>query len=158
MAMPTAPEPYEELVRGLVAVVDRDVRRQHIERIATRAGVGLGAAAAWLLLRLDQHPDLSLDEIVRQAPFSAETTRLALDELRAAGMIADASPGASGGWKVTPQGCSALERIVAARRAHLAEVFGQWSAGEQQELAALVRRLTPELVPDARSSGGESGR
>jgi hypothetical protein len=54
---------------------------------------------------------------------------------------------------VANAGCEALGRIVAARRAHLAEVFGEWSEGERQELGALLQRLTPQLVPDARSRG-----
>jgi len=45
-------------------------------------------------------------------------------------------------------------RIVAARRAHIEEVFGQWSAEEPEDLATLVRRLTHELVPDARARVG----
>ena len=44
-------------------------------------------------------------------------------------------------------------KIIAARRAHLAEVFGQWTPAEQHELTLLVHRLGRDLVPDARSSG-----
>ena len=51
-----------------------------------------------------------------------------------------------------PIGRDALGRIVAARRAHIEEVFGQWSAAEREDLAMLVRRLTRELVPDARTA------
>jgi hypothetical protein len=57
---------------------------------------------------------------------------------------------------VTPAGGEALGALVAARRAHLADVFREWTPGERQELAALLRRLTPQLVPDARSSAARA--
>src|SRR4029078_762619 len=82
MAMPTAPEPYEELVRGLVPVVNRGVRRQHIARIAERAGVGLGGPAAWLLMKLDEQRGTTPDALERQAPYPAEELGRAAAELR----------------------------------------------------------------------------
>jgi len=56
---------------------------------------------------------------------------------------------------LTDRGSAVLHRLVIARRAHLAEVFAQWTPDEQKDLAALLRRLTPELVPDSRSRGHE---
>jgi DNA-binding MarR family transcriptional regulator len=151
MAMPAAPDSYEELVRGLSAVVDRDVRRQHVERITSRAGVAIGAPAAWLLMRIDQRPDDTIDQLARRAPFDATTLRHAADELRAAGLLGDRSDNGATGWEVTPPGCEVLERVVAARRAHLEEVFGEWTAEEREDLAAMLRRVTRELVPDVRT-------
>lgn len=43
--------------------------------------------------------------------------------------------------------------VVGARRAHIESVFGQWTAEEREELAALFRRVSRELVPDARVTG-----
>ncbi|HEU4559730.1 MAG TPA: MFS transporter [Longimicrobium sp.] len=164
MAMPAAPEPYEELVRGLRAVMDRDLRRQHIERIVSRAGVALSPAAAWLLVRVDERPGCGVGELARQSPFAADALQRGADELGAAGLIDRGGNGRSGVCRVTAAGCGVLERIVAARRAHLAEVFGQWSPAEQHDLAALLRRVQHDLVPDPRSStistppSGASGR
>jgi hypothetical protein len=152
MAMPIAPEPDEELVRGLAAVVDRDVRRRHIERIAERAGVGLSAPAAWLLVRLDECDGLPLAVVTRRSPFDATATREAIAELRTRALV----HGSADEWRVTSAGCDALGALVAARRAHLAEVFREWTPGERQELAALLKRLTPQLVPDARSSAARA--
>jgi EmrB/QacA subfamily drug resistance transporter len=153
LAMPAAPEAYEELVRGLAAVVNRDVRRNHIAQIAERAHVGVGAPAAWLLMKLDQQPDRPLDALARQAPYRKEELGQAADELRDRGLVERLEDGAHP-WRITAAGCDALKRIVAARRAHIDEVFGQWSAAEREDLATLVRRLTRELVPDARSVAG----
>jgi DNA-binding MarR family transcriptional regulator len=156
MAMPHGPDPDEQLVRGLVAVVNRDVRRQHVAQIAERAQAGVGGAAAWLLMRLDQQSDLPLDALARQAPYSLAELGRAADELRDGGLVERPGEGTRP-WHITSTGCDALHRIVAARRAHIQEVFSQWSPEEREDLAALVRRLTRELVPDARSYAGVRG-
>jgi DNA-binding MarR family transcriptional regulator len=107
----------------LSAVVDRDVRRAHVDRIVARAGVALDAL------------------------------RRAVDSLKSARLIVDRSGDAATGFDLTPSGCETLERIVAARRAHIEEVFGQWTAEERTELASLIRRVSRELVPDVRTTG-----
>ena len=155
MAMPTAPDSYEELVRGLSAVVDRDVRRKHIELIVARAGVALSAPAAWFLMRLDDHENASLEELGRRAPYDPDTLRRGAEELHAAGLVAPRAVEVSGGWQMTPLGCETLERIVTARRTHIEEVFGQWSPEEREDLAALIKRVSRELVPDVRTRTGE---
>ncbi|MFL5618953.1 MAG: DHA2 family efflux MFS transporter permease subunit [Gemmatimonadaceae bacterium] len=157
MAMPAAPESYEELVRGLSAVVDRDVRRKHVERIVARAGVALDAPAAWLLMRLDERPGVPLASLVHRAPYDEPTLRRAAEELRAKGMSAEHRELGLGSWEVpTPAGCDALERIVAARRAHIEEVFGQMTGAQREELATLIRRVSHELVPDVRAPGEQA--
>ena len=152
MAIPRSPEAYDELVRGVVAMVGPDVRRQHIERIVSRAGVELGGAAAWLLIRLDEHPNARLDALVRRAPFPPTVLRRGVDELRARGLITGDAQRANGPWTVTPAGCESLERVVAARRAHLSELFAQWAPRDERELAEVLQRVAKEMVPDARSS------
>jgi EmrB/QacA subfamily drug resistance transporter len=153
MAMPAAPDSYEELVRGLSAIVGRDVRRKHIERIVARAGVEIGAPAAWLLMRLDDRPDADLEGLTRRAPYDAATMERAVAELRSSGLVGVRADDAAQRWEITPAGCTALARIVAARRAHIESVFGQWTAEEREDLATLIRRVSHELVPDARVTG-----
>src|SRR5207247_1282291 len=58
--MPSDPDALEPLMRGLAALADRDVRRQYIEQVVARAGVGLTPAAAWLLVRLEGEPGLDV--------------------------------------------------------------------------------------------------
>jgi EmrB/QacA subfamily drug resistance transporter len=153
MAIPTATDSYEELVRGLSAVVGRDVRRSHVERIVARAVVALDAPAAWLLMRLDEHAGVPLGELARRAPYDTDTLHRAVDSLKRAGLIVDRSADETAGFDLTPAGSETLERIVVARRAHIEELFGQWTAEEREELASLIRRVSHELVPDVRTTG-----
>jgi EmrB/QacA subfamily drug resistance transporter len=153
MAMPAAPDSYEELVRGLSAIVSRDVRRTHVERIVARADVPVDAPAAWLLMRIDARPDDDIEALAHRAPYDAPAMQRAAAQLRDAGLVAERTDDVAHRWDITTSGCGALERIVAARRAHLEELFGQWSAEEREELAALIRRVSRELVPDSRATG-----
>jgi DNA-binding MarR family transcriptional regulator len=141
--MPSNPDPLQPLLRGLASLADRDVRRAHIERIVTRAGVSLSAAAAWLLLRLEEDP--SLDRIALGRGYGVEPERMqqAMAELHARGLVG----GRDGTRPLTPEGCDVFKRLAAARRERLAELFSDWPPEKHEELAALLRRLVRDIVP-----------
>ena len=151
MAMPAAPDSYEELVRGLSAIVGRDVRRKHVERIVARAGVHLDAPAAWLLMRLDEHSGTPLEQLAQRSPYDLSALRRAAGELRDAALVEQSNGDGTNGLALTERGCETLGQIVSARRAHIEEVFGQWSESERVELAALIKRISRELVPEVRT-------
>jgi predicted MFS family arabinose efflux permease/DNA-binding MarR family transcriptional regulator len=143
--MPSDPDPLQPLLRGLASLADRDVRRAHIERIVARAGVDLSAAAAWLLLRLEE--DSSLDPIALGRAYGVEPERVrqALDELRARGLVEERGQTHA----LTEEGCDVFRRLAAARRERLAELFSDWPPEKHEELAALLRRLVRDIVPAA---------
>jgi MFS family permease len=147
MAMPRAPAPDEELLRGLAAVMDQDLRRQHIGLVVQRAGVPLAPASAWLLLRLNDAAHAQLQDLQAASPFSLDELEGAAQDLAARGFVA-AEP--AGHWELTPAGCASLGRIVQARQQHLEQLFAQWTPEQQSDLAELLRRLAPHLVPRAR--------
>ena len=151
MAMPRSPAPDEELVRGLAAVMDKDLRRQHIDRVIARAGLSLSPPAAWLLARLDEDAGPP-ERLAPMAPFAYEEVMHAADELARDG-LARPAPDEKDGWRLTREGCAQMARLVTARREHLQELFAQWSPHEQSELSDLVRRLSVQLVPHPRSAG-----
>jgi EmrB/QacA subfamily drug resistance transporter len=146
MAMPTAPEAYDELLRGIVAVMDRDLRRHHIELIARRAGVAVSPAAAWLLLALEKHRVFDWPRMQHDSPYDAPALTAAHDELLRTRMIVAEGENV----RLTAAGCDARDRIVAARRAHLAEVFAEWSPQQTQDVSGLLQRLTRDVLPDGR--------
>ena len=151
MAMPRSPAHEEELVRGLAAVMDKDLQRQHIGRVIERAGLALTPAAAWLLARLDEDAGPP-ERLAPASPFAYEEVMHAADDLVRDG-LARPAPEDKDGWHLTRDGCAQMARLVAARREHLHDLFAQWSPQEQSELAELVRRLSLQLVPQPRSVG-----
>jgi EmrB/QacA subfamily drug resistance transporter len=149
-AMPADSASEGYVLRGLAALADRDVQRQHIERIVERAGVDLDPVAASLLVRLDAQPDADPEALGRSRGISVDEVRAAIAELRGRGLIIEATgDGRHARWELTQTGCDTLNRLVVARRAHLAELFADWGPGRREELAAVLRRLADELVPDA---------
>lgn len=151
-AMPVDSASESYVLRGLSALADRDVQRQHIQLIVQRAGVDLTPLAASLLVRLEMQPHASPDMLGRARNASPDEVRASLSELRGRGLIMeDAGDGAGAGWMLTRPGCETLTKLVTARRAHLAELFADWDPAKREEIAALMRRLADELVPDVRT-------
>lgn len=146
-AMPTDTDSREELLRGLAVLADRDVRRRYIAAIVTRSGVDLSPAAAWLLVQIERERGVEVNELGRRGKCDAENLKAATDELLqksliAAGSVADV-------YELTEAGCEMYNRLVVARREHLAELWPEWSPKKREEVAELLRRLARELIPEA---------
>ena len=147
MAMPRAMPPDEELLRGLAAVMDRDLRRQHVALVVERAGLALAPEAAWLLLRLNEAPHARLADLQPLSPFTLDELERGAQALAGKGLVLREP---SGRWELTRAGCASLEQVVRARRQHLEALFAEWSPQHQSDLAELLRRLGPQILPAAR--------
>jgi hypothetical protein len=145
MARPVAAE--EELLRGLAAVMDRDLRRHHVGLVVQRAGLTLPPEAAWLLLRLNEAPHARLADLQPVSPFTLEDLERGAQALAGKGLVLREP---SGRWELTRDGCASLEKVVQARRKHLEALFAEWSPQHQSDLAELLRRLGPQILPAAR--------
>jgi EmrB/QacA subfamily drug resistance transporter len=151
-AMPEDPESEGLVLRGLATLADRDVQREHIEQITSRAGVDLAPLAASLLVRIERYPETDVESLGKERGAGPEEVRIAVADLRSRGLIQEIqSDGRPPRWGLSPTGCDTLNKLVAARRAHLAELFSDWGPSRREELAAVLRRLADELVPEARS-------
>jgi EmrB/QacA subfamily drug resistance transporter len=139
-----------ELLRGLSALADRDARRAYLQGIARRAGLDLGPAAAWLLLRWAEEPGVPLMALARR--YHVEVARLTpgLNELLVGGYVGE--PRAGDPAPLTRKGCEAADRLAAARRERLAAVFGDWPEEQRQYVAAVLQRLATDLVPARRAT------
>jgi EmrB/QacA subfamily drug resistance transporter len=152
-AMPAENDPMTELLRGVAAVADRDLRRRYIEGILSRAGVDLIPSAAFLLIQLDRDPTADVSALGRTYHVPETRLRAGLAQLLDRGYLVEGKDGDAGGAvrrEVTPPGCDALRKIVAARRARLAELRSEWPAEQRAEMAILLQHIAIELVPEAR--------
>jgi DNA-binding MarR family transcriptional regulator len=141
-----------QLYNALSTLAERDVQRQHIQRIVERAGETLSPLAAWLLVQRERTPNVAPIELGRTRGIQADRVRSALDELRQRNLIArsDAGAGDAARPALTPAGCEVLERLVAARRAHLSELAADWNSRRDTDAATHLRNAVRELVPDVR--------
>ncbi len=152
-AMPTDTNIGPQALRGLVALAERDVRRRHIEKIVARAGVNLSAAAAWLLVRIEEDPGLDPAVLAQTRRVDPKILKAAITELHDNGLIAEevSADGRGRERRLTSKGCDIFNRLVAARREHLAKLWPEWSPERREEVADWIRQLARELVPETKS-------
>jgi DNA-binding MarR family transcriptional regulator len=151
-AMPADARSEAYVLRGLAALADRDLQRQHIQQIVQRAGVDLTPIAASLLVRLDADPAANPAALGSERGAGPDEVRAAMADLERRGLLLqDRVDGAGARWRLTRAGCAVLTKLVAARREHLSELFADWGPTRREELALLLRRLADELVPDVQT-------
>jgi EmrB/QacA subfamily drug resistance transporter len=142
-----------QLYAALVALADRDVHQRHIQRIVARAGETLSPLSAWLLVRIERTPDEDPVHLGRRRGVSAEQVGEAMAELRQRDLIEPAPADSTSPYRLTSAGCEVLDRLVAARRAHLAALAAEWDPRRGADLNEYLRETVHDLVPDARRPG-----
>jgi DNA-binding MarR family transcriptional regulator len=145
--MPTHTNSRKELLRGLAVLADRDVRRRYIASVVTRSGVDLSPNAAWLLVQIERDRGVEVAELCRRGKCEAREINDATAELVNKSLIeAGSVPNV---YRLTSAGCDTYNRLVAARREHLAELWPEWSPKKREDVYEILRRLARELVPEA---------
>jgi EmrB/QacA subfamily drug resistance transporter len=138
------------LYATLSSLADRDVQRAHIEMIVARAGETLSPLAAWLLVRVEREPKVSPFELARGQGIPPERAQAALEELRRRGLVTIPRADSTTHSELTASGCQVLDRLVSARRIHLAELAEEWDPAHEGDAAAYLRNAVQDLVPDVR--------
>ena len=138
------------LYAALSSMADRDVQRAHIERIIERAGETLSPLAAWLLVKVEEQADVSPHDLAYSRGISARSAQEALEELRRRGFVTVPRADSMRHSELTTTGCQVLERLVAARRAHLDELAEEWDPTHMNDAASYLRDAVRDLVPDVR--------
>ena len=145
-AMPVETDSRAHLLRGLSVLADRDVLRRYIAAVVARARVDLTVGAAWLLVQIEREPGVSVHDLGRNAKVEASKVENGKAELLDNSLIERRL--GNDVYGLTEEGCEIYNRLVAARRAHLAELWPEWSPKKREDVAAILRRLARELVPE----------
>jgi EmrB/QacA subfamily drug resistance transporter len=145
-AMPGAGDPASELLRGIAALADRDLQRRYLKSISERAGLDLMPVSAWLLLRLGEDATATPETVASEHRIPLARIDEGVAELRASG-YADPIGGGRSRLALTPSGCTAFDRLAAARRERLRELYADWPESQRQNVAVLLQRLANELIP-----------
>ena len=145
------PEPRTslgEVQRLLERAASRENRRELYGMLATRAGLDLAPRACWLLYRLADRPDGTIDEVAARLKVDPERLRPAVEALESAGMIEGVD--GPGGCRLclTAAGHQAIEKLAAARRDSLTELLEGWDPEDHPEVIEMVRTLGKALLAD----------
>jgi EmrB/QacA subfamily drug resistance transporter len=150
-AVPKTGDSLAEAARALTVALGREDRRRAVELLARRAGVDLSAAACWLLVRLREDPKGDIEALGASYDVPVDVGWAALSELRDHGLVLEraARDGEPVTREVTPPGEEIVDKLIATRRAALAQLCDGWSPDENVDLAGLLTRLARELLAEA---------
>jgi EmrB/QacA subfamily drug resistance transporter len=150
-AAPREGESLAEAARLLTVRLGREDRRRAVEQLVRRAGVDLSAADAWLLVRLHDDPTGDIDALAASYDIPHDVAWHALGELVGQKLVAEsaAGDGEQPARTVTAQGHEVAERLIATRRAAIAELCQEWDSEENPDLSALLTRLARDLLRQA---------
>ena len=147
-AMPQTSDSRAQLLRGLSVLADRDVRRRYVAAIVERAGVDLSPGAAWLLVQIEREPNVNIQDLGRKGKADPIKLQHSKTELLDKSLVAPTST--ADVYQLNEGGCEIYNRLVAARREHLAELWPEWSPKKREEVATILRNLARELIPETK--------
>ncbi len=144
-ALPTDRSSVQEMERALTVLARKENRPELFRRLVARAQLELEPVVAWLLLRIDRHPEYDVAQLARPPRVSLERARELVEQLVGEGFLVAQDGGPP---QLTAEGRATVTKLAEARREGLSELLDGWSPSEHDELVALLRRLTAELLDD----------
>ncbi len=145
------PEPRTslgEVQRILDRAASRENRAELYGMLAGRAGLDLQPRASWLLYRLADRPDATVEEVGDR--LKVDPVRLAdgVHSLESQGMIERVACPEGHRLVLTATGHDAIERLTAARRDSMVELLEGWDPEAHPEVIEMVRHLAKALLAD----------
>jgi len=145
------PEPRSslgEVQRILERAAGRENRRELYSSLTTRAGLDIEPRASWLLYRLSDRPDCTIEQVGSSLKVDPELLASALDALVDEGMVERVACPQGDQLVLTAAGTDAIERLTAARRASMTELLDGWAPEDHPEVIEMIRHLAHELLAD----------
>jgi EmrB/QacA subfamily drug resistance transporter len=145
------PEPRTslgEIQRILERAASQENRSELYETLSTRAGLDLDPRACWMLYRLADRPDCTLEEVGERLHVDPERLEPGVDSLVAGGLVARLGPEAQCQLVITDAGRAAIDQLTVARRESLTELLEGWDPETHPEVVDMVRNLAKSLLAD----------
>jgi EmrB/QacA subfamily drug resistance transporter len=148
LGIPAPRSSLDEVKRQLERAARRENRGELYGMLSTRAGLDLQPRAVWLLYRLADRPDSTIEELGARLKVEPERLREGMDALVSAGMVDRSERDGAHTLVVTPVGHEAIEKLTIARRQSLTEVLEGWDPEDHPEVVDMVRKLAKALLAD----------
>jgi EmrB/QacA subfamily drug resistance transporter len=152
-ARPTVRTSDQEMERALTSLLSRERRHEVYAGLASAAGLEAAPRAAWLLLRVGQHPGMSRHDLARRLHLTDTDLEQRLAELITPGYVR-ALPASTGEpVPLTETGQRAFDQLSLARHDHVARLCADWHPDQHPALLALLDRLTHQLAASGEAPG-----
>jgi DNA-binding MarR family transcriptional regulator len=152
-ARPTIRTSDQEMERALTSLLGREHRREVYARLVRTAGIAASPRAAWLLLRVGQHPGMSRRDLARLLQLTDAELERRLTELVAIGYVQVLRPDLDQPVPLSESGRRAYDALFRARHEGIARLVGDWHPSEHPGLVALLDRLTHQIAASGESPG-----
>jgi DNA-binding MarR family transcriptional regulator len=146
--LPETRSSLEEIQLALERIALRENRRELYETLSKRAGLTIDARSCWLLYRLADRPDCSVEQIAKRLDVDPSRIEQGVDSLVSVGMIKRQDLPDGCNLSLTQSGENAIHRLADARRAGFNDLLEGWDPDDHPEIGQMVRRLAHELLAD----------
>jgi EmrB/QacA subfamily drug resistance transporter len=146
--MPEGRSSLQEIQLAIERVARRENRGELYTALAARAGLDLDPRSCWLLYRLADRPDCTVEGIASRLKVDQARIQLGVDALVGADMVRRTDKPQGCELALTAKGGDAIVRLGAARRAGLTELLEGWDPEAHPEVTEMVRKLAHDLLAD----------
>ncbi|HEY7362014.1 MAG TPA: MFS transporter, partial [Streptosporangiaceae bacterium] len=150
---PTIRTSDQEMERALTALISRENRREIYTHLASAAGVKTAPRAAWLLLRVGEHPGWRCHDLAEHLYLTDADFERRFAELAAAGYVRPLVGDPAEPVALTGPGQRAFDELFRARHDAVARLAADWQPEQHPHLLALLTRLTHQLAAGSETPG-----
>jgi EmrB/QacA subfamily drug resistance transporter len=143
---PTIRTSDQEMERALTSLLSRQRRGEVYQNIAADAGVDVAPRAAWMLLRVGEHPGWSRHDLARHLHITDADLNRRVAELVPAGYVQALPDDASKPVPLSDAGQHAFDSLFQVRRERIARLAADWDPEHHPHLVTLLTRLTHQLA------------
>jgi EmrB/QacA subfamily drug resistance transporter len=152
-ARPTIRTSDQEMERALTRLLGREQRREVYARLVSRAGIAASPRAAWMLLRVGQHQEMSRHDLAGLLSLTDTELERRLTELVATGYVRALRADLDQPIPLTEAGQHAFDALFLARQESVARLAEDWDPEKHPGLVSLLDRLTHQLAASGETPG-----
>ena len=152
---PTVRTSDQEMERALTVLLSREHRREVYSRLVTAASVQTTPRAAWLLLRIGEHPGWGRHELARHLYMTDADLQRRLAELITPGYVRSLPDDPAEPVPLTEAGRHAFDALFRARHDAIARLAADWNPEQHPHLVTLLTRLTHQLAASGETPGAD---
>ncbi len=142
---PAVRSSQDEMERAVTSLLHRDRRQEIYRELVQAAGVDVPPRAAWILLRIHEHPGMSRAALAEHLHIDGADMEDRLGELTQLGYLG-AATSSDGQITLTQNGEEASEQLFEARQNGIARLLADWNPERHPELMALLKRISHHMA------------